>query len=130
MKIHQIIKNSTKYSVNLKFYTHNNIFLGKTNYSIHSQKCVSLNNLYISPKFRKQGFGKKILDLTESEIIKDNTFQLKQINLVAHEVNNKDGCLIDFFQNHGYFRLTQQSFYTFDDGIYTYNLIPMTKFFK
>jgi hypothetical protein len=129
MLITKIVKKTTRYSVILQFYNKNSL-IGNSNYSIHKENVATINNLEVKSEYRKQGFGYKILNLTEKEIIRVNSFRLKQINLIAYEIDNKEGGLVDFFQRNGYYNITTQSFRTFDDGLTTYNLIPMVKFFN
>lgn len=99
--------------------------IGNSTYSIINTTDAIINNLYIDEKFRNRENGSKLLEYTENVLKKRH--KIEKTTLLAHEPVNCN--LRNFFQKNGY-TISNTNFETYDDGVTTFNLIPMHKFLK
>ena len=100
----------------------NNRYIGNCIFSIKKDEAI-INNLFINKNFRGQNNGSILLKETENTI--KNNFKIKNISLLAYE--KPFGNLITFYESNGYTVNALQYNNLYDDGVYIYNLINMTK---
>ncbi len=100
----------------------NNRYMGNCIFSIKKDEAF-INNLFININFRGRNNGSILLQETENTI--KNKFKIKNINLLAHE--KPFGNLINFYESNGYTVNALQYNNLYDDGVYIYNLVNMTK---
>ena len=100
----------------------NNNIIGNCTYSIINKTDACINNLYIDPKYRNCENGSILLQHTEN--ILKTSYHIEKTSLLAHEKVNCS--LSNFFKKNGYF-VTNTNYDRYDDGLNTYNLIPMHK---
>ena len=130
MKITEIKKSIYTYSVVLRFYNRN-ILVGESSYSHNSIYSSTFNNLLVLPTYRKLNLGSEIIKITENQILNDNNMKLKEIKLVAHQIDS--GGLIKFFEKNNFSIIHDNNSdipYIRDDGLFTYNLVQMIKYFN
>ena len=99
--------------------------IGNSTYSIINTTDAIINNLYIDEKFRNRENGSKLLQYTENVLKKRH--KIEKCTLLAYEPVNCN--LRNFFQKNGY-TISNTNFKIHDDGVTTFNLIPMYKFLK
>ena len=115
------------YSKSPKILLINNNFniIGNSTYSIINTTDAIINNLYIDEKFRNRENGSALLQYTENLLKKRH--KIEKSTLLAYEPVNCN--LRNFFQKNGY-EISNANFQTYDNGVATFNLIPMHKFLK